>query len=236
MNTQRWLKHFQLNGSNRPEPDWTCPMNLEGSALLKVRKSIQQFQLGDGGGPAYLIAWNRQSFLSDPSIKQMVDLWFKEEAEHSRLLGEMLKRLGGEPIQTHWSFELFCNLRKYLGVRFELHALLVTEIVSHVYYKMLKKYGGDQVLREMCRLIIRDEAGHIAFHQDRLSNDHRNAGRKVSFIWATLFRIRAMLAGTVLWINHRGALLALGASDREFYRWIWKDTNTFIRKLDRMSR
>ena len=236
MDKQRWLKYFEINGSNRPEPDWTCPLNLEGNALKKVRKSIQQFQLGDGGGPAYLIAWNRQSFLSDPSIKQMVDLWFKEESEHSRLLGEMLKRLGGEPIETHWSFELFCNMRKFLGVRFELHALLVTEIVSHVYYKMLRKYGSDPALCQMCKLIIHDEAGHIAFHLDRLASDNRNHAKNVSFLWATLFRIRAILAGTVLWINHRGALLALGASDEEFYRRIWKDTNTFIRILSRAGR
>lgn len=43
------------------------------------------------------------------------------------------------------------------------------------------------------------------------------------------------MAGTVLWVNHRGALLALGATDAEFYRWIWRDTNLFIRALRRQS-
>jgi hypothetical protein len=134
MNIQRWVNHFEMNGSNRREPDWDAPLELNGSVLEKLRKSIQQFQLGDGGGPAYLIAWNRGTVLADPNMKRLVDLWFKEEREHSRLLGEMPKRLGGKPTQSHWSFELFCGLRKFLGVRFELHALLGTEIVSHVYY------------------------------------------------------------------------------------------------------
>jgi hypothetical protein len=231
MDIQRWVKHFEINGRDRREPDWGSPLSLKGTTLEKVRKSIQQFELGDGGGPAYLIAWNRQTILSDPKMKCLVDLWFKEEREHSRLLGEMLKRLGGEPIKNHWSFGLFCGLRKYLGVRFELHALLGTEIVSHVYYKMLRKHGGDPALREMCRLIIRDEAGHIAFHRDRLAAENMHRAKEVTGLWAALFRLRAILAGTVLWVNHRAALLALGATDAEFYRWIWKDTNAFIRRL-----
>ena len=166
----RWLAHFKKNGTNRPEPDWHAPLGVTGDALEKLRKSIQQFQLGDGGGPAYLIAWNRGSVLSDPAAKRLIDLWFKEEKEHSRLLGCALKRFGGEEIKSHWSFELFCGLRKFLGVQFELQALLGTEIVSHVYYKMLRKHGQDQALREMCNLIISYEAGHIAFHRYRLAD------------------------------------------------------------------
>ena len=48
----------------RPGSDWSAPMEIEGKVLAKLRKSIQQFQLGDGGGPGYLIAWNRQTILA----------------------------------------------------------------------------------------------------------------------------------------------------------------------------
>jgi len=231
MDIHRWVEQFEINGRNRGEPDWSSPMNLKGKSLEKLRKSIQQFHLGDGGGPAYLIAWNREKILTDPKMKHLVDLWFKEEREHSRLLGEMLTRLGGKPIKSHWSFDLFCGLRKFLGVRLELHALLGTEIVSHVYYKMLRKHGADSALRQMCQLIIRDETHHIAFHRDRLVAENLQHARQPSGLWSALFRLRAVLAGTVLWVNHRGALLALGATDAEFYRWIWRDTSAFIRSV-----
>lgn len=233
MNTQRWIRHFEKNAQNRPTPDWNAPLGMSGKVLAKVRKSIQQFQLGDGGGPAYLIAWNRQSILSDGELKKLIDLWFREEREHSRLLGCALKRLGGVEIKSHWSFELFCGLRKYLGVGFELHALLGTEIVSHVYYKMLRKHCWDKALREMCSLIIRDEAGHIAFHKSRLAALAKSDGKTYGALWAALFRARGVLAGTVLWVNHRSALVALGGTDAEFYRWIWRDMNTFISSLRR---
>ncbi|BCU78440.1 ferritin-like domain-containing protein [Luteolibacter sp. LG18] len=229
MNIDHWISHFRRNGIERPEPDWEAPLDLQGKRLAKLTRSIQQFQLGDGGGPAYLIAWNRESLLaSDPGIRTLVDLWFKEEVEHSRLLGVMLARLGGKPIESHWSFGLFCGLRRWLGVSFELYALLLTEIVSHVYYKMLHRHGGDEALRGMCRLIIRDEAGHIAFHRARLTSEALQHGRNYGKLWEGLFLLRGLAAGTVLWVNHRGALRALGATDRAFYETIWRDMGKFI--------
>jgi hypothetical protein len=232
-NMQKWLRHFDENRRNRPEPDWTAPMQMSGKPLELLRRSIQQFQLGDGGGPAYLIAWNRDRYLSDPAVKRLVDLWFREEREHSRLLGGMLRRLGGEEIKGHWSFSLFCGVRKLLGVQFELAALLCTEIVSHVYYKMLRKHWRDPALREMCNLIIRDETGHIAFHRSRLTEEAGDHPAKHGITWELLLRLRAVLAGTVLWVNHRNALRCMGATDMEFYRWIWRDVSAFIRGLRR---
>jgi hypothetical protein len=35
----------------------------------------------------------------------------------------------------------------------------------------------------------------------------------------------------MLWVNHRGALIALGGTDREFYGTIWRDMGRFIARL-----
>jgi len=230
MNYTYWKKHFRDNSLNRKEPEWDAPIHLEGKALRKLTRSIQQFQLGDGGGPAYLIAWDREKFLGQsPEIRALVDHWFKEEEEHSRLLGDLLKRFGAEEIESHWSFSVFCFVRKWLGVRFELNALLLTEIVSHVYYKMLHKHGDDIALHQMCRLIIRDEASHIRFHRARLKSEAEASGRtRYGFRWAMMFRLRGLAAGTMLWINHRSALVALGGSTPEFYRTIWRGMGRLI--------
>ncbi|MCW1887760.1 hypothetical protein OKA04_23685 [Luteolibacter flavescens] len=228
MNPDYWTEHFRRNAEHRPEPDWDAPVSLRGPALSKLVKSLQQFQLGDGGGPAYLIAWNRERLLgSDAKLKSLVDVWFAEEREHSRLLGSALKRFFAREIRDHWSFSLFCGVRRMAGVRFELYALLLTEIVSHVYYKMMRKHVNDRAVREMCALIIRDEAGHIAFHRARLTAENRRFGK----VWEAFFRMRGLAAGTVLWMNHRGALRASGATDAEFYRGIWQGMDNFIRGL-----
>ena len=148
MNLDTWIDHFARNGKNRPEPNWDAPLQpLAPHAQAALLSSLQQFELGDGGGPAYLIGRDLQSYFEDhPAMKQMVDLWFTEEERHSQLLGKAVKRFGGDSIEGHWSFSVFCNVRKYLGVKFELYALLLTEITSNNYYKLLRKYAPDEVL------------------------------------------------------------------------------------------
>ncbi len=225
----RWVEHFRKNKEHREEPDWDAPVSLPPDLVQTLLPSLQQFELGDGGGPAYLIAWDREKFLSHPGARELVDLWFKEEEEHSRLLGDAVKRFGGESIEAHWSFSLFCGVRRYLGVRFELRALLLTEIVSNVYYQMLLKYGGkqDPALAQMCRLIIRDETGHIAFHRDWLGRSGGSYGK----LWFALFVAMGFGAGTVLWVNHGKAIRTLGGTNKEFYRGIFRGMRLFTQWL-----
>lgn len=228
MRHEYWTDHFRRNAIDRPEPAWDAPLRLKGDGLARLVRSLQEFQLGDGGGPGYLISWNHRRLLdADADFKELVDLWFAEEREHSRLLGGALKRFGAPEIRSHWSFGLFCGVRRLGGMRFEMSALLLTEIVSHVYYKMLRKHVDDEAVRGMCGLIIRDEAGHIAFHRARLAAEMKSRGR----LWEGFFRLRGLAAGTVLWVNHRGALRAAGASDAEFYRGIWRGMSGFVRGL-----
>ena len=102
-----------------------------------------------------------------------MDLWFAEEAEHARLLGCAVRRFGGRIITSHWSFTAFCLCRRTLGVRFELQVLTLTELVSTAYYRMLRSHSPDGSLAAMCELILRDEAGHVAFQRDRLADGGR---------------------------------------------------------------
>lgn len=138
-------------------------------------------------------------------------------------------------IEGHWSFTAFCLTRKWLGVRFELTVLLLTEIVSTVYYRLLRKHGKDPALRSMCRLILRDEIGHVAFHRDRLARAGKLGWKSYGRCWEVVFRALGLTAATVLWVNHAGGLKALGASTPEFYREIWLGLSHFIRRLRRES-
>jgi hypothetical protein len=228
MDTNRWIQHFTQNKKNRPEPRWGAPNSIPTPALPLVLRSLEQFHLGDGGGPAYLIAINREGFLgSEEHTRTLVDLWFKEEEEHSRLLGDLVKRLGGTPITGHWSFTIFCFLRKWLGVRFELSILLLTEISSTVYYRLLRRYGQDVALCDVCKLILRDEAGHIAFHRARIA--HKNIGGPLFGYWLSIL---GHCAATMLWVNHGRALIALGASTKEFYAELRREITFFMRLLE----
>jgi hypothetical protein len=236
MDAERWLTHFRNNRKNRPEPDWDAPITMEPEVVRKLIPSLEQFQLGDGGGPASLIAWNADDFRGNgEGTRELVDLWFNEEKEHSRLLGGAVGRFGGKRITSHWSFSAFCWCRRWFGVRFELTVLLLTEIVSTGYYRLMRRHCGDAALYAMCGLILRDEAGHVSFHRDRMARAARNGRARFGGLWETIFRLLGLAAGTMLWVNHRPALCALGASDIEFYQEIWLELSRFIRRLRRDS-
>jgi hypothetical protein len=233
----RWMAHFRRNRENRPEPDWSAPVTLSADVMRPLVKSLEQFQLGDGGGPAYLIARNREQFLSEGNgTRALVDRWFAEEREHARLLGAAVARFGGRCIRSHWSFTAFCLSRKWFGVRFELTVLLLTEIVSTVYYRLLRRHGKDTALRSMCRLIIRDETGHIAFHRDRLARAARAGRARYGRMWEYRFRALGLAAASVLWVSHASGLRALGAGRAEFYREVWLEISWFIHRLQRDAR
>ncbi len=230
----RWLAHFERNRANRPEPDWSAPVTLPAAVLRPLVHSLEQFQLGDGGGPACLIAWNAERFRSSsPGVRSLVDLWFAEEREHARLLGAAVARFGGHCITSHWSFTAFCMTRKWLGVRFELTVLLLTEIVSTAYYRMLLRHGQDPALRSLCRLVLRDEAGHIAFHRNRLAEKGRAGHATFGKCWELCFRLLGFAAGSMLWVNHAPGLWALGGRTTEFYWEIGLELTRFVRRLRR---
>jgi hypothetical protein len=228
----RWVNHFRRNQLNRVEPQWAAPITLAPAIVRPLVRSLEQFQLGDGGGPAYLIARDRERFLSRcPGARTLVDLWFAEEREHSRLLGQAVARFGGRCIEGHWSFSAFCFTRKWFGVRFELTVLLLTEIVSTVYYRLLRRYCDDKAVRAMCRLILRDEAGHVAFHRDRLARGACGSDIYEGRLWRFVFRLLGFGAGTMLYLNHGCCLRTVGATTAEFYREVWQEESRFLRRL-----
>jgi hypothetical protein len=228
----RWLAHFRRNRENRPEPDWSAPVTLPAHVVRPLLRSLEQFQLGDGGGPACLIAWDAERFRSQSEeARALVDLWFAEEREHARLLGAAVDRFGGQRITGHWSFTAFCLVRRWFGVRFELTVLLLTEIVSTAYYRLLRRHGDDPALRSVCGLILRDEMGHVAFHRDRLALAGRAGRAGYGPWWAFRFRLLGLAAASVLWVSHAPGLRALGASGAEFYREVWSELSRFIRRL-----
>src|SRR4051812_17982656 len=186
-NAALWMTRFRQNQLNRKKPDWNAPIILDVPSIARILPSLQGFQLGDGGGPASLIAYDAERFRgSAEGMRTLVDLWFAEEKEHSRLLSCAVRRFGGRLINSHWSFTAFCACRRIMGVRFELQVLLLTELVSSAYYRVLRRHIDDPAARAMCSLILRDEAGHVAFHRARLAGA-KKAGIIPSLMWALQF-------------------------------------------------
>jgi hypothetical protein len=228
----RWINYFKRNRENRPEPDWRTPPSLQPEILAPLLRSLEQFQLGDGGGPASLIARDAERFRgSSEHMRTLVDYWFAEEQEHSRLLRCAVESLKGKTISSHWSFTAFCACRRVLGVRFELQVLLLTEITSTAYYRLLQRHTPIPSIGSMCALILRDEAGHIAFHRDRLAAQGRSNKTLSARLWLVQFVLCGYAAATMLWVNHRNCLCSLGGSTFEFYQEVQFELSRFLKAL-----
>ncbi len=234
MNHIKWIEYFKRNRLDRPEPGWNAPVNIAPAVLRPLRRSIEQFRLGDGGGPASLIAYDAEGFRSRTTeMRTIVDLWFAEEAEHARLLGDAVQRLGGRIITSHWSVTAFCLCRRVVGVRFELQVLTLTELVSTAYYRMLRAFSPDGPLAAMCELILRDEAGHVAFQRDRLASAGGPQPGWRGLLWRIQFVGCGYAAATVLWASHAPCLKAIGGSRSEFYAEVSRQLTRFVRSLRR---
>jgi len=229
MNYPYWIQHFQTNRLDRPEPDWSAPFAMDEDRRRLLARSISEYQLGDGGGECRLVARDAEDFrASARDVRAVVDLWFAEESEHSRLLACAVRRVGGEFVESTFGFELFYAIRRRFGVQFEMRVLLVVEIVSTGYYRVLRRHVEDRPLADMCRLILRDEARHIDFHRARLAARYPGG---IGYLWAWQFRLLAEACAWFLWIGHGCCLRALGGTRAELFGHIRAGAANFLGEL-----
>ncbi|HEY3897794.1 MAG TPA: ferritin-like domain-containing protein [Chthoniobacter sp.] len=229
MNYQYWIQHFHSNRLDRPEPDWSAPFVMDEDRRRLLARSLSEYQLGDGGGECRLVAQDAEAFrASAEEVRMVTDLWFAEEREHSRLLACAVRRVGGEFVTSTFGFELFYAIRRRLGVQFEMLVLLVVEIISTGYYRVLRRHVGDEPLADMCRLILRDEARHIDFHRDRLAARHPNG---MGILWAGQVRLLAEACAWFLWMGHGRCLRALGGTRAELFFHVRRGVAGFLAEL-----
>ncbi len=231
MNLRKWIHQFgTVNRLHRPEPDWGAPRALDERRRAALAATLAQYQLGDGGGPCRLIARDAEILrAADGEIREVIDLWFAEEAEHSRLLAGAVRRLGGTFVTDSFAFRLFNRCRRAFGAQFEMLVLLIVEIVSTAYYRIVREHCGDEPVRQMCRLILRDEAGHVTFHRERLASLHP-AGP--SILWTSTFYLLGAACAVFLWLSHGRWLRPLGATARELFAMSGRGLVQFRRRLE----
>jgi hypothetical protein len=233
MNYTHWIAHFETNRLNRPEPDWQAPFVMAEEKRRLLARSLAEYQLGDGGGECRLVAADAEAFRATADeVRRVVDLWFAEEREHSRLLTGAVQRVGGNFVTSTPAFELFYAIRRRLGVQFEMLVLLVVEIVSTGYYRIIRRHVGDGPIMAMCQLILRDEARHIDFHRDRIAARHP---RGVGAIWALRFCLLGEACAWFLWLGHGRALRALGGTRCELVRHVRGGIANFLGEVAQLT-
>lgn len=233
LHQEKWIRHFEKNRLNRTEPEWDSPIAMEEKKRRALAWSLAEYQLGDGGGPCCLISRDADAYRASSSHTQRVtDMWFREEAEHSRLLSGAVTRLNGTFVTDTFAFRQFQRVRRFMGAQFEMLVLLQVEIISTVYYRIIRKHCGDKPIADMCGLILRDESGHVSYHRDRLCQDHPRGWNVWQRAW---FYFLGYACAAVLWLGHGRALRAIGMRNGDFVAQVHRGLRGFVRSVMRRT-
>lgn len=216
MNSISWLHYYQQNRLNRTEPQWDLPLEGHPTIIRELARSLSHFQLGESGDGTHLLREARQAHADDPAYQEALALFILEEKEHARLLRKLVDRYRGHLITRHWTHSLFRALRRALGVGFEIQVLVIAELIGTAYYRLLENRTTDPVLRQVCEIVLRDEARHVAFHAERFGATRGMWLPAEKAFWLVQFQGLFLGALRVAWIDHRAALHSLGVNRAQF--------------------
>jgi len=232
MNSRQWLAYYLNNKNNRPEPKWNLPSSLDSVTQSVIARSLSHFQLGETGEGKFLLAQADAQVPDDVAYREALRLFIAEEREHARLLERLVLRFGGKKIQRHWTHALFRTARHALGFKFEIQILVIAELVSTAYYRLLQARTRDQVLEEACALILNDEARHVDFHADWFGQFQARLLPLERAIWNAQFQLLFAAAANVAWIDHRSCLEACGANRSQFFHEARRECIRFLNQLE----
>lgn len=216
--SQKWFTHFSLRSTTAL---YVSPMpspQLTAREKVAVAKSIQQFQLGEGSKGRRLLARGTRyaRCANDPFFAAALDLFIKEEQQHSAYLAAFMASQGIPRVSRHWVDTTFRRLRGLAGLELWLTVLVTAEIIAMPYYRALRDATGSQTLKMICRRILEDEAAHLRFQASMLGRvgSHRSPAVQQ----ATGRMHRQFLLGTIalVCLEHRGVFEAAGCDFRRF--------------------
>jgi len=134
----------------------------------------------------------------------------------------MVQRLGGTRVKRHWTHRLFKLARRAGGFHFEIQMLLTAEIIGTAYYEMLNDGVEDGPIKHAIGLMLRDEAGHVAFHTDRMKICWQGWLPFERTLWQAQFQALILVALRAAWLDHGPCLRALG--------FVWDDFDQRARR------
>jgi hypothetical protein len=212
---QKGLNYFEQNQKNRVTVPWEKGIQVELHLNAPLIRSLQKFQLGESGEGRKLKRDAGET--GDATYAAAMDLFIKEEQEHSRLMAKILKQLNAPLLQNHWSDWCFISLRHLFGLHQELMVLLLPEMIASRYFRALHEGTSDAVLRAVFAQIARDEDGHLAFHIEYL----RRAFEKMSFmrriLTLVIWRIAYRATCLAVMFDHWPVLRAIRVKPRQFW-------------------
>jgi hypothetical protein len=216
--SRKWFTHFSLRSMTALHVSSNAAIQLTEKERRTITPSIQQFQLGEGSRGQRLLERGQKygQSVNDSLFAGALDIFIKEEQQHSRYLAAFMESQSIPLVQRHWVDSVFRKLRGLAGLELSLTVLVTAELIAVPYYRALRAATGSPILKLICTRILEDEASHLKFQASMLA-------RVASARPAVLHRARrelhrSFLLGTILvvWIEHCAVFEAAGYSFRRF--------------------
>ena len=216
--SRKWITHFILRKMTALYVSPMAAPQLTAKDVATLTKSIQQFQLGEGSKGQRLLergAGYAQS-ADDPHFFSALNLFVKEEQQHSRYLEAFMQSQGIPLVGHHWVDTVFRKLRGLAGLELSLAVLVTAEFIAVPYYRALRDATGSPILKTICRRILEDEAAHLRFQSSMIARVTSNRHPLLQRVLGGLHRF--FLHGTILvvWAEHHGVFEAAGYDFRRF--------------------
>jgi hypothetical protein len=216
--SRKWFTHFSLRSMTALHVSCNAAIQLTEKERRTITPSIQQFQLGEGSRGQRLLERGQHFGLAknDPMFAGALDIFIKEEQQHSRYLAAFMESQSIPLVQKHWVDTVFRKLRGLAGLELSLTVLVTAELIAVPYYRALRGATGSPILKLICTRILEDEASHLKFQASMLARVASTRPKALRRVLSELHRL--FLVGTILvvWIEHRAVFEAAGYSFRRF--------------------
>ena len=153
---------------------------------------------------------------NDPFFVDALDLFIKEEQQHSAYLAAFLESQSIPLLERHWVDTVFRKLRGLAGLELSLAVLVTAEIIAVAYYRALRGATGSLTLKMICTRISEDEVSHLRFQASMLARIGIARAREFQRAVGALHRIFLLGTICVVWVEHRPVFQAAGYDWRRF--------------------
>lgn len=200
-----WRRHFEMN-RQRPLPEGLERAEaVPGTWRLALAGSLATFQLGEAGEGRIAHEIDRAQIPGiDADYRAALKLFVAEEGRHARILGLMVRGLGGKLLARNWTERLFVFGRRLLGLRLKLMVLLVAEVIGGAFYGLLASRLPAGDLRRGLEEICEDEQHHLDFHGEFFAR--QGWGVLMRAGWQAVWWSLAMAAMGAVLVDHRRTL------------------------------
>jgi hypothetical protein len=219
-----WKDHFTENLKHQ-RINWEQPAHLSEGEKKSLLYSLKAWQLGEtSDGKHLLAAASRYSEKQeDKDFLESIRLFIREEQKHGANLGRYIDSLGEQRAKSDWGDTLFRKVR-YFNKSMELWtiAVIIVESAAQIFYDALANGSRCNLLKEICRDILIDEAHHIKFQNERLFvifNQKKFYSKAISIgLYGLLF------FGTIhaIWFAHKKAFIKGGVQKSEFMQTMYR--------------